>query len=146
MPGFTATTNITIKAPIHRVWEALTSPSLIKQYLFGTDVTTDWKEGGPIVYKGIWEGKQYEDKGTIIKVVPNQTLTTTYWSSLSGTEDKPENYFTITNELKSIDANTTMLTITQDNNQTQETATHAQQNWTLVLDDLKRVLEQSAAQ
>lgn len=139
--GVTATATITIKAPLSKVWDALTNPVLIKQYLFGTDVTTDWKEGSPIAYKGVWEGKTYEDKGKIIKVVPEKQLVTTYWSSMSGKEDKPENYITVTNDLEAVDSLNTRLTITQTNNATEEEATRSQQNWQLVLDDLKRILE-----
>ena len=43
----TAETSITIEAPVENVWEALTTPALIKKYLMGTKVTSDWKEGSP---------------------------------------------------------------------------------------------------
>lgn len=56
-----------INASSSRVWEALTDPKLIKQYLFGTEVSTDWKVGSPITYRGVWNGREYEDKGRIIK-------------------------------------------------------------------------------
>ena len=39
---FTAKTTTTLKAPASKVWDALTKPDLIKQYLFGTEATTDW--------------------------------------------------------------------------------------------------------
>lgn len=42
---FIAKATTTINAPPSTVWEALTKPSLIKQYLFGTEVTTDWQVG-----------------------------------------------------------------------------------------------------
>ncbi len=35
----------------------------------------------------------------------------------------------------------TQLTITQDNNATQEDADHSAQNWNMVLDGLKKLLE-----
>ena len=74
--------SVTINAPAAKVWEALVNPAMIKQYLFGTEVQTDWKVGSPIIYKGTWEGKDYLDKGTIIDLVPGRLLLTTYWSSL----------------------------------------------------------------
>jgi uncharacterized protein YndB with AHSA1/START domain len=52
-----ATATTAINAPTSKVWDALTKPDLIKQYLFGTKVTTDWHVGSPITYKGIWQGK-----------------------------------------------------------------------------------------
>ena len=49
-----AKATITINAPGSKVWEALTNPDLIKQYLFGTKVITDWQVGSPIIYEGQW--------------------------------------------------------------------------------------------
>ena len=45
------------QTPRFEVWEALTSPQMIQQYLFGTQVTTDWQVGSPITYRGVWQGK-----------------------------------------------------------------------------------------
>ena len=53
-----ATATTTINAPASKVWDALTKPEQIKQYMFGTEVTTDWKVGSPITYKGEWKGKE----------------------------------------------------------------------------------------
>ena len=39
---YVAKATINIDAPTSKVWDALTKPELIKQYLFGTEVTTDW--------------------------------------------------------------------------------------------------------
>ncbi len=137
---FVARTAITINAPASRVWDALTQPDLIKQYLFGTEVTTDWRVGSPITYEGIWEGKAYKDKGEILQIDPGKLLVSTFWSALSGLPDVPENYQTIRYEL-SAEGGGTRLTITQDNNATQEDANHSAQNWSMVLDGMKKILE-----
>ena len=47
--GFIAKATITIDAPVERVWDALVNPGIIKQYMFGTEVFSDWEEGSPIV-------------------------------------------------------------------------------------------------
>jgi uncharacterized protein YndB with AHSA1/START domain len=137
---FTAEATTTINTPVSRVWDALTNPSLIKQYLYGTEVTSDWKVGSPITYKGEWEGKSYEDKGEILQIEREKLLVSTFWSSLAGLPDVPENYKTVRYELSPED-NGTKLTITQDNNATREEADHSTQNWTTVLDKLKELLE-----
>jgi uncharacterized protein YndB with AHSA1/START domain len=137
---FTAEATTIINTPVSRVWEALTNPSLIKQYLYGTEVTSDWKAGSPITYKGEWEGKSYEDKGEILQIEPNTLLVSTFWSSLAGLPDIPENYKTLRYEL-SPENGGTRITITQDNNATQEEADHSKQNWNTVLDKLKELLE-----
>lgn len=82
-----AETCIDINAPVSEVWKALIDPGQIKEYLFGTEAISDWKKGSSITYKGEWEGKKYEDRGTIIDIVPEKLLHTTYWSSIGGKED-----------------------------------------------------------
>jgi len=137
---FVAQTTIIINAPTSRVWDALTKPDLIKQYLYGTEVTTDWRVGSPITYQGTWEGKAYKDKGKVLQVEPGKLLVSTFWSSLSGLPDVPENYQTVRYEL-SAEGSGTRLTIIQDNNATQEEANHSAQNWKFVLDGIKKILE-----
>ena len=138
--SFTARATVAINAPTSKVWDALTKPNLIQQYLFGTEVTTDWQVGSPITYTGTWEGKQYEDKGRILQIEPGKLLVSTFWSSFSGLPDVPENYKTVRYEL-SAEGSGTRLTITQDNNSTQEEANHSEQNWKMVLDGIKKLLE-----
>jgi uncharacterized protein YndB with AHSA1/START domain len=137
---FVAKSSVTIHVDAAKVWDALTNPLLIKQYLFGTEAISDWKEGSSITYRGVWEGKSYEDKGVIKKVEQKKLLVSTYWSSFSGLPDLPENYNTVTYSLNETDGQTT-LTITQDNIATQESADHSQSNWNSVLETLKELLE-----
>ena len=54
----------TIHASISNVWNALVDPALIKQYMFGASVSSDWKEGSPIVWKGEWQGKPVPGQGS----------------------------------------------------------------------------------
>jgi uncharacterized protein YndB with AHSA1/START domain len=137
---FVAKASINIQAPASKVWEALTQPELIKQYLFGTQVVTDWQVGSPIIYKGVWQGKPYEDKGKVLQAEPGKLLVSTFWSSLSGKPDLPENYKTVRYELSPA-GDGTMLTIIQDNNASQEEASHSEQNWKMVLEGIKKLLE-----
>ncbi len=137
---FIAKAAITIDASPAEVWNALTQPELIKRYLFETTVTTDWKVGSPIAYEGVWEGKAYTDKGKILEVEPERLIVSTYWSSLSGLADVPENYQTVRYELAA-EGNRTQLTVIQDNNATQTDADHSAQNWGMVLNGMKQLLE-----
>jgi len=63
-----------------------------------------------------------------------------YWSSFSGTEDKPENYANITYTLEDHNGNT-IFHLTQDGIKTQEARDHSEQNWKMVLNSLKDLLE-----
>ena len=132
--------SIFINAPISKVWEALVSPAIIKQYLFGTNTITDWKKGSPIFYEGQWEGKAYRDKGVIVDIIPEKLLHTTYWSSIGGKEDKPENYNNVVYEVKGENSGT-RLSISQDNIADEKQLEHMKENWSKVLESMKRVLE-----
>lgn len=131
---------IIIEADYLKVWEGLTNPELIKQYMFGTEAISDWKEGNAIIFQGSYEGTTYKDKGIIRKFIPGRTLQYTYFSSFSGLEDKPENYHLITFELAAED-NITELTLKQENIQSQEAQEHADTNWDFVLKKIKEILE-----
>ena len=61
----TGKVSIHINATTDKVWEALTTPEIIKKYFFGTDAVSDWKVGSSLIFKGEWEGKKYEDKKKI---------------------------------------------------------------------------------
>jgi uncharacterized protein YndB with AHSA1/START domain len=137
---FVAQATVLISAPPARVWEALTKPELIRQYLFDTQVTTDWQPGSPITYRGVWQGREYEDKGRLLEVVPEKRIVSTFWSALAGKPDLPENYNTIRYELAP-EGGGTRLALTQDNNASEEDTRHAEQNWNTVLEGLKRLLE-----
>ncbi|HMG82169.1 MAG TPA: SRPBCC family protein [Ferruginibacter sp.] len=138
--NITATASIAIDTYPVKVWEALTTPSIIKQYFFGTDVSSDWKVGGQIFFRGEWQGKKYEDKGTIVSIIPNKLFKYNYWSSMSGIEDKPENYVLITYDLHATEGGTRLI-ITQDNVPDEKMKEHSEQNWMKVLTDLKALLE-----
>ena len=138
--SLTASKSIVIMATPQRVWRALTDPEQIKQYMFGSEVETDWQEGSPIVYRGTWDGKPYEDKGTILKIAEPQLLRSSYYSPLSGKADTPENYAEVTYQL-SPEAGGTMLTVTQTNNADDAAREQAEGNWSSVLDAIKSMIE-----
>lgn len=135
-----AKASVTIHAPLAKVWQALTDPEMIRQYFYDTEVITDWKVGSPIVWKGEWEGKEYLEKGTILKSEPQRLLQYTYFSSLSGLEDVPENYANITYELDEDDGVTT-LTVRQENIADENAREQSEKNWAMLLGNLKQLLE-----
>jgi uncharacterized protein YndB with AHSA1/START domain len=128
-----------IKAPVEKVWQALTDPAMVKQYFFGSNMETDWKPGSPLKFSGEYEGKGYEDKGVVQEYVPNQRLTYSYLSSWSGLPDEPDNYLLVTYEVKPVEEGTE-LTIIQTNYD-QEKADHSSDNWNAVIDGLKKLVE-----
>ena len=135
-----ATTSTSIYSSPSSVWKALIDPEIVKQYMYGAEVSSDWQVGSPITYKGVWEGRPYEDKGTILEIIPERVLSYTYWSPLSGTDDFEDNYAHVTYHVSEYDDETT-LTITQDNLETDEAVVAAEENWMKVAGNIKRILE-----
>jgi uncharacterized protein YndB with AHSA1/START domain len=128
-----------VPATVNKVWEALTNPDLVNQYFFGAALVTDWEVGHPIIFKGEWEGTPYEDIGTVLEYIANQKLTFSYLSNWSGKEDLPDNYLTITYAVNAVDGGTELI-ITQTNYDEEKVA-HSLENWTVVMDGMKALLE-----
>jgi len=137
-----AKSTILINSSVEKVWTALTDKDMIKQYFFGTEAISEWKEGSSIIFKGTWYNNvEYEDKGYILKIVPNSLISYSYWSNLSGLADRIENYQNITYELFQQDSGT-LVVVTQDNIDTEEKKSHYEVNiWRVVLEGLKKLLE-----
>jgi uncharacterized protein YndB with AHSA1/START domain len=136
-----AKASVTINASSEKVWDALVSPEAIKQYMFGTNVVSDWREGSPIIWQGEWQGRAYEDKGVILQFKPGRTLQYSHFSPLSGLPDKPESYHTVTIELSG-EGDQTRVSLAQDNNLTEQAREHSEKNWGIMLTALKKFLEQ----
>ncbi len=139
-----AEASIEIAAPAARVWDALTDPAQVKQYYFGTDLEADWRVGGEMTFSGEWNGRSYEDRGTVIEVDAPRHLSYSHWSPLNGTPDTPENRHVLDFTLEERDGHT-HLTLTQDNNANEEERAHSTTMWTQMLAELKALVEGSPA-
>ncbi|MET1089023.1 MAG: SRPBCC domain-containing protein [Arthrobacter sp.] len=143
MPGdYVAESSVTIEAPPGRVWDVITDPVATKEFMFGAELGTDWSVGGPITWRGSWEGREYEDKGVVLAVESGRKLVYTHFSPLAGEEDKPENYHTLTWTLQD-QGGRTILTLSQDRNATAEAAEHSKAMWDGLVADVKRLAERS---
>ena len=134
------TTSVTIRAPIEEVWKAITTPDLIKRWFFGVDTETDWQVGSALVHRGEWQGKPYEDTGTILRSEPPTTLVHSHWSPASGLPDRPEHYQEVTWSLSDRDGET-VLTVAETNLPSQEAKAISERSWKAALTNLKGQLE-----
>lgn len=138
--NYVATSAIAIDAAPAQVWQVITDPASMSEFFFGSEVVTDWVVGGPIAWRGVWEGKPYEDRGEIVEFDPERRLVTTHFSPLTGRPDVPENYHTLTWTLEPHGAQT-VLTLSQDNNDSAAAATHSEEMWDSLVADVKEIAE-----
>ncbi|HEY5289088.1 MAG TPA: SRPBCC domain-containing protein [Polyangia bacterium] len=131
---------VTIDAPVDKVWDGLVSPTVIQKYMAGAKVVSDWKEGSPIVWKGEWKGKPFEDKGTILEIEPERHLKYSHYSPLSGEPDRPESYHTVTIDLSTQEGGV-YVALTQNRNASDEALSHSEKNWKMMLEGLKKAVE-----
>lgn len=146
MGNYVARAETEVEAPRRAVWRVLTTNGSRPEIMFGAEVVSDWKLGSPIVWRGEWQGKSFEDHGRIIELEDQQEpwrIVLTHFSPLSGLPDEPENYHTLRFELDEV-AGGTRITLDQDNNPTREAAAHSQANWAQMLEGVKAVAEREA--
>jgi uncharacterized protein YndB with AHSA1/START domain len=138
--GEIAKVDVAIHASKGAVWQALVAPEAIKEYMFGTEVETDWSQGSEIKWKGEFKGKKYEDKGVVLAIEPQRSLKYSHYSPMSGKPDVPESYNTVTVELSGR-GDETEVTISQDNNANEKARLESEKNWNTVLQGLKKYAE-----
>lgn len=87
--------SVVIEAPPAAVWDALTNPDLMNQWIgepeMNIEVSADWTPGGPIIIKG-FHHTHFENRGTVLEFEPNVVLRYSHLSSISRLPDKPESY------------------------------------------------------
>jgi len=140
MTGIDATASLDIAASPDEIWGILTDNARFGEVMFGSEVITDWTVGSPILFRGTWEGKPFEDKGEILELDAPTRMRHSHFSPLTGDADVPENYHEVRYDLEPTDGGT-RVTVTQDNNPTQDAADHSSRNWRMMLDSLKKVAE-----
>jgi uncharacterized protein YndB with AHSA1/START domain len=134
---------IIIKAPPSAVWDTLTNPDLIKQWMgepeVEIEIITDWKVGSPIVTRG-FHHIRFENKGTVLQFEPDKVLRYSHLSSLSRLPDKPENYSITEFSLTPLE-NQTSLTLSLTNFPTESIFKHLDFYWRTTLEIIKRLVE-----
>lgn len=136
-----ASSDIEIKSTPEKLWDVLTNPEKIKEYLFGTQVQTDWEVGSPILFQGEYDGQQYTDKGNVIENKENELLKYDYWSAFSGLEDKSENYSSVTYKIEKLNENMLKFTWHQQGFSSEKGQKHTEDGLDGMLDKIKSLAE-----
>ena len=134
--------SITINAPASRVWEIITTPGLIKDWLSEKEISviSEWKEGSPIIF----HGKRIEivGKGVILKLEPEKAFQYSYWTSISRMPDTAENHSIIGYHLEE-DKWKTILTLTHENLIAETAWEHSNFYWMIALNEIRKMAEQN---
>jgi uncharacterized protein YndB with AHSA1/START domain len=140
MAKFSLTVTGKFSTTAERMWDILTNPVEIAKYLYGTTTRCDWKVGSPISFSGEWEGKKYEDRGTILECVPGRRLAYNYFSNFSGLPDLPENYQVIGFTILPTEGGVT-LEITQEGMKSAEAKDHSEANWKSMTETINTIID-----
>ncbi len=144
------TSVIMIDAPAAKVWDALTNPEQTKKYMFGCETVSDWQQGSELLWRGHYEGQDVVFvKGSIERIEPNEHLAYTVIDPLNpAIADIPENYLTVTYDLKEENGQT-VLTVTQgdyntvaDGEKRYQDAYNNGEGWNPILVQVKKIAEE----
>lgn len=136
------TKTISIDAPAAKVWDALTIPALMKQWMLDTEleIESGWEEGSPIIFRGDLHDSLFENRGVILKFRPHKIFEYSYLSNLSRLPDEPGNHCVITFTLNNLDGQT-ILELKLRNFVAETSYEHANFYWTTTLGILKKFVE-----
>jgi uncharacterized protein YndB with AHSA1/START domain len=105
---------VRVNATMEVVWDALTNPAKIEQYMYGAIARTDWQPGSPIHYYFSQNGQEtLVVKGEVIKAEAPRYLEHTLFPTTWQLADVPENYLTVAYQLTSTGDSTDLTVIQQ---------------------------------
>jgi uncharacterized protein YndB with AHSA1/START domain len=139
--------SVTIDAPRAKVWDALVDREMIERYMYMSSITSDWREGSPILWKSEWQGKSLEVRGTVLRVDPQRALEYSYSRPIFPSARRAEpagSYYRVAIELFDEGAGT-RIELTQDNNTSRKELEHSEGGWRLTLHNLQWLLESESS-
>ncbi len=128
-----------INSGLEEAWKLLMDPAGTGKLFWGSTVESDFVPGHPIVWKGTWEGKPFEDRGTIKAVEEKSLLRYSHWSPSSG-PDVEANHSLLTWRLARKGAGV-RVSLTHENIPTEVMRDHSRQMWSQLLARMKETLE-----
>lgn len=101
--NFVVKSFVIIHATPGKIWDLLINPEKIKLYLYGSNVHTDWNAGSEILFirdrlhpMAPISANPIVDKGRILEIEKEKLLKFSFYSSMEGYRDLPENYSLVT--------------------------------------------------
>lgn len=134
---------VLINADPGTIWEILTEPELMKQWMgepeMKLEINTTWKINSTIIIKG-FHHINFENTGIVLKYEENSLLSYSHLDSISRLDDKPENYSIIEFNLEQVQ-HQTLLKINLDNFPTETIFKHLQFYWTNTIGLIRKMAE-----
>ncbi len=106
---------ITINATPQKVWATLTKSEFVKLWQYGSNLQTSWEVGSKIKFITEWEGKIFEQWGTVLEFTPTEKLKYNLFAPRPDLEDNPRNYFVMIYNLTEENGQTKLEIIQEDN-------------------------------
>lgn len=129
-----------LNANAGKVWNTLTNPAETKKYMFNCEVSSDWKVGSEIKWKGNFQGYESGERGEILEIEENKKLKYSSIDPNFGIEIKPEDYLHITYELNEQDGKTELTTTVESFNNDPERMEHISGGWdNIVLPAIEKI-------
>ena len=134
---------VIINADSAAVWSALTEPGLMTQWMgdpeMELEIKTNWKVNCPIIIRG-FNHVQFEVNGTVLQYEPNKKLGYSHLSSISGLEDRVDNYSVLEFNLTPLE-NQTQLSLAITNFATETIFKHLAFYWQTTIYRIKNLIE-----
>ncbi|BDZ54641.1 ATPase [Agromyces marinus] len=137
------TSTVGIDASAERVWAVITDTEAAREYLFGARFEADWRVGGALRWSGTWQGRPYEDHGTVLEIDPPRRLVHTHFSPRRTSGLEPDDHHTLTWTIEGEADGPSVLSLSQDNNATPESAAHAKRVWDSLVAKVKEIAERA---
>ena len=81
---YAITVSTFIDASPSEAWDLLVDQNRMGRLFWDSTVESDFVPGHPIIWKGTWQGKPFEDRGSIRKAERPRLLQCTHWTASSG--------------------------------------------------------------
>lgn len=134
--------SIDIVAEPAKVWEALTNPEITKKYFFKSKVSSKWKKGSKITFKGrMFFFIKFKMTGEILEIEPEKLLK---YTLKNNSDEDNGSVTTVTDRLSYKDGITTV-SITDDvgaGEGAEKRFKRSDKGWEKILKGLKKVVEE----
>ena len=138
---------ITIQAPISKVWDALINPEQTAKYMHGCAAVSEFTVGSSIEWKATMDGNEMTFvTGNIVSIETEKLLAYTTFDPFGTFENIPQNYLTVTYTLSENDGQTRFKVTQGDysliaNGEQRYNQAIAEGGWSSLLIEIKQLVE-----